>query len=80
MLGIVMGARNTRAIHDAADGAVGAFPHLVQLILLHALGIGSDGGTLHRHTILPGSLSRVDSHLVARLVTMRKAEVIIFSP
>ena len=73
------GDRSTehRTVHDAADGAVWALPHLVQMIFLHTLSIRSDSSALHCHTIFLSRLSGVDGHLVIGLVTVRQTKVII---
>ena len=49
---------NGRAEHGAvqhgADGAVGAFPHLLQAVFLHPLGVGRNGGALDGHAVFLG--------------------------
>ena len=65
------------AVQHSADGAVGALPHLVQVILAHALHVGGDGGALDGHAILLGGICRVDGHLVGGLVAVRQAQVIV---
>ena len=66
------------AVHNAADGTVRTLPHLMELILGHALRIGGDSGTFHGHTILAGGTGRVDSDLIAGLVAVRKTKVVVF--
>ena len=46
------GCTEHSAVQHSADGAVGAFPHLMQLVFIHALGVGGDGGTLDRNAVL----------------------------
>ena len=67
------------SVHDASDGSVRTFPHFVQLVFIHTLGIRSNRGTLYCHTIFLGSLSRVDGHLIVGLITIGQAQVIILS-
>jgi hypothetical protein len=73
------GDRSTEhgTIHDATDSSVRALPHLVELILVHALCIWGDGSTLHSHAIFLGSLGRVDGYLIVGLVAVRQAKVIV---
>ena len=66
------------AVQHGADGAVGALPHLVQVILGHALGVGGDGGALDRHAVLLVGQRRVHGHLVAGGVPVGQAQVVIF--
>ena len=66
------------AVQHGADGTVGALPHLVQLVLVHALGIGGDGGALDRHAILLVGKSSVHGHLVAGGIAVGQAKVIVF--
>ena len=64
-------------IHDATDSAIRTLPHLVEMIFVHTLGIWGNRSTLHGYTIFLGSLSRIDSHLIIGLVTVRQTKVII---
>ena len=66
------------AVQHGADGAVGAFPHFMQVIFLHALGVGGDGGTLHRYTVLFRGVGAVNGHLIPGFVPVGQAQVIIF--
>src|SRR5699024_11491949 len=65
------------AVQHGADGAVGALPHLVQLVLVHPLGVGGDGGALDRHAVLLVGQGGVHRHLVAGGVPVVQAQVII---
>ena len=65
-------------VKHGANSAVGALPHLVELVLGHALCVGSNGRALNGHAILLCSFGSLDSYLVAGLVTLGKAQVIIF--
>ena len=73
------GDRSTEhgTVHDATDCTVRTFPHLVELILVHALGIRGNGSTLHGYTIFLGSLGRIDGYLVIGLVAIRQTQVVI---
>ena len=50
------GGAEHRAVEHGADGAVGAFPHLLEIVLLHARGVRRDGGALHRNAQTLGGL------------------------
>ena len=65
------------AVQHGADSAVGAFPHLMQLVLVHPLGVGGDGGALDRHAVLLVGQGGVHRHLVAGGVPVGQAQVII---
>ncbi len=41
-----------RTVENGADRAVRAFPHLLELVFFHALGIGGDCGTFDSNTEL----------------------------
>ena len=71
------GCAEDGAVEHRADGAIGALPHLVQVVLLHALRVGGDGRALYGHAQALGGLGGVDGHLVARLVSVLKAQVIV---
>ena len=71
------GRTEDRAVQRSADGAVGALPHLMELVLLHPLGVGGDGGALDGHAVFLVGLGGVEGHLVAGGVTVGQAEVII---
>ena len=63
------------AVQDGPDGGIGGLPHLGELVLLHPLGVGGDGGTLDRHAVLPGGLGGVHRHLVAGALPLGQAQV-----
>ena len=65
-------------IENRTNRSVGALPHFMELVFVHTLMIRRNGRTLHSHTILLRCLSRVNSNLVACLVTLRKTEVVVF--
>ena len=65
------------AIQRSADGAVGALPHLVELVLVHPLRVGGDGGALDGHAVLLVGLGGVDGHLVAGGVAVGQTEVVV---
>ncbi|MPM76148.1 hypothetical protein SDC9_123144 [bioreactor metagenome] len=67
-----------RSVQNGADGAVGALPHLGEVIFLHALGVRGDGCALDAHAVLLDGVRTVSGHLVARFFTLRQAEVIVF--
>ena len=65
------------AVQNAADGAVGALPHLFEVIFAHALHVGGDGRALDGNAQPLGRLGGIDGHLIVRLVAVRKAEVVV---
>ena len=66
------------AVQHRADGAVGALPHFVQLVLVHALGVGGDGGTLDRNAVLLVGKGGIHGHLICGSVAVGQAQIIIF--
>ena len=70
------GAEN-RAVQQGADGAVGAFPHLLEMIFLHPLGVGGDGGAFHAHPQLFDGLGRIHRYPVVGFIPMRQSQVIV---
>ena len=72
------GGAEDRSVKDRTDGAVGALPHLGEVILLHALAVGGDGGTLDGDAVLLGGVCRVKGHLIAGPLSFGKPEVVIF--
>ena len=72
---------NGRAEHGAvqhgANGAVGALPHLVQLVLLHALGVGGDGGALDRHAVLLVGEGGIHGHLICGGIAVGQAQIVV---
>ena len=70
-----------RAEHGAVEyapyGAVGALPHLFQLILLHALRVGGDGGALYGNAVLLCGISRVLGNLVVRPVPFGQTQIVV---
>ena len=67
------------AVEHGADGAVGALPHLLEAVLLHARGIGRDGGALHGHTQALRGERGVHRHLVVGLIAMLEAQVVVLA-
>ena len=66
------------SVENRADGAVGAFPHFMQVIFRHALVVGGDGGTFHCHTIFFCSFGSLYGNLVSRLVAFYQSQVVVF--
>lgn len=64
------------ASQDVPDGAVGRSPHLLELELLHAFLIRSDGGTLDAHVVFLHRSGRVHGHLVVCGVSVLDAQVV----
>lgn len=68
-----------RASKDVTDRAIGWTPHLLQLELLHALFIRSDGGALNAHVVSLHCLSCVNGHLVIGGITVFNSKVKTFT-
>lgn len=64
------------ATQDVPDCSVGRAPHLLELELLHALLIRSDGGTLDANIVAPHSLCCLYRHLVVGGITVLHSQVI----
>ena len=73
------GSAEYGTVEDGTDGAVGALPHLVQLVLVHTFQVGGDGSALHANTILLASLSSLDGDLVTSLVALYKTQVVVLT-
>lgn len=58
------------ATHNVTDGAIGRFPHLLELELFHASLIRRNRGTLDSNLAGLDGFSSVDSDLIVRLVTL----------
>ena len=71
------GRTEDRAVKDGADGAVGALPHLLEVVLLHALGVGGDGGALDGDAQALGGLGGVDGDLVVGGIAVLQAKVVV---
>ena len=69
------GRAEDRAVQRGADGAVRAFPHPVELVFLHALGVGRDGRALDADTIMLDCLGGVQRDPVGGAVALRQTEV-----
>ncbi len=66
------------AVKNRADGTVGAFPHLFEIIFRHTGSVGGNGSAFDGHAILLGGLRRVKSYLVIRLIAVLQAQIVIF--
>ena len=71
------GRTEHRAVQNGADGAVGALPHLGEVVLLHTLGVGGDGGTLYGHAVLFVGVGGVHGDLVLGFLAVDKAQIIV---
>ena len=65
------------AVQHGADGAVGALPHLVQVVFLHALGVGGDGGALDCHAILLVGKGGIHGHLILGGIPVGQAQIVV---
>ena len=74
--------QNGRAEHgpvqNGADSGVRTLPHLVEVVFLHALDIGRDGGTLDGDAVFFRGVGGGNGHLIFGAVALREAQVIIF--
>jgi hypothetical protein len=66
------------AVHHGADGAVRALPHLVEVVLGHALGVRGDGRALDGDAEALRRIGGIHSHLIVGLVAVGQAQVIVF--
>ena len=73
------GSTEHGAVHNGADGAVGAFPHLLEVVFLDPLLIRGDGGALDADAVLLAGLRRFDGHLVVGRIAILQTEVVIFA-
>ena len=67
-----------RAVQYGADGTVGALPHLLEAVFLHALGVGGDGGAFDGYAVFERSLGAFHGDAVIRLIAVLQAQVIVF--
>ena len=65
------------AVEDSTDGAVRALPHLMEMVLFHALCVRGDGRALDADAVLLDRLAGILGDLVTGLVTERQAEVVV---
>ena len=65
------------AVQNRADGAVGTFPHFLEIIFLDALRVRSDGRALDRDAVLFRRVGAVNRHLITRFVAVRQTEIVI---
>ena len=72
------GGAENGAVQNAADGAVGALVHLLQIVLGHALGVGGDGGALDANMILLDGVAGIPGNLVVGCVTVDQTQVVVF--
>ena len=66
------------AVHHGADRAVRALPHLVEVVLGHALGVRGDGRALDGDAEALRRIGGIHGHLVVGLVAVGQAQVIVF--
>src|SRR5699024_7204206 len=65
------------AVQHGADGAVGGFPHFLEVIFLHAGGVGGDGGALDGNAVFFGGVGGINGHLVVGFIAVGQAQVVI---
>ena len=66
------------AVEDSTYRAVRTLPHLVQVVLGHALCVRCDRGTLYSDSVFLDGFAGILCDLVTRLIADRKTEVIVF--
>ena len=67
-----------RAVQNRPDGAVGALPHLVEVVFRHPGGVGGDGGAFDAHAQAGDGLRRLRGDLVPGGVPIGQAQVVVF--
>ena len=72
------GGAEHSAVQNGTDGAVGGFPHLFEMVLVHPGSVGGDGGTFYRHTVLFSCLGRIKGYLVVGFIAVFQAQVVVF--
>ena len=65
------------AVEQCADRAVGALPHLLETVFVHARGIRRNGCAFDGDAQALGRLGGIDGDLVVRLVAVLEAEVVV---
>ena len=65
------------SVQDGADGSVGTLPHFLQVVFLHAGGVGGDGGTFNSHAVLFGGIGGINGYLVVGLIPVFQSKVIV---
>ena len=71
------GGAEHRAVEHRADGAVGALPHLLQVVLLHPSGVRRNGGALHGHAQTLGGLGGLDGDHIVGSVAVLQAQIVV---
>ena len=72
------GRAEHRAVENAAYSAVGALPHLFEVILLYALGIGGNCCALYRDSPFFCCLGRGDGYGVVGFVALGQTQIVVF--
>ena len=67
------------AVEDRADGAVGAFPHLFEVIFVHAGGVGGNSRALDRYAVFFCRFCRVDRDLIVGFVSLFQTEIVVLA-
>ncbi len=65
------------AVQYGADGAVGGLPHLGEVIFLHALLVGGDGGAFDGHAVLLVGVGGVNGDLILGLLALDQTEIVV---
>ena len=71
------GRAEHRSVQNGADGAVGALPHLMELILLHPLLVRRDGRALDADAQALDGLACLHRDPVAGLVAFLQAQIVV---
>ena len=72
------GRAEHRAVENAADRAVGTFPHFFKAVFLHALQVGRDRGAFYGYTVFFRGKRALLRHLVVGPIAVFKPQIIIF--
>ena len=71
------GRTENRSVQDRPDRSVGALPHLLQIVLLHAGRVGGNGGALDCDAVLLCGFRGIHRYLIICGVSVLQAQIII---
>ena len=66
-----------RAVQNGTNGAVGALPHLGQIVLRHSCSVRGDGCALDCNAVLLGGVGAVDGYLILGLFPVFQTQIIV---
>ena len=71
------GRAENSSVKDSADSAVGALPHLAEVVFLNTLLVGSDSSALYRNAVFLRCVSAVKGHLILGSLAFYQTEIVI---